>query len=34
MHEIRRMVAVEEQRGKRIFKFGSVAELDAFQGGS
>jgi adenylate kinase family enzyme len=31
MPEIRRMVAVEEQCGKRIFMLGSIAELDGFQ---
>ena len=30
MPEIRRLVALEEQRGKRIFRLGSVADLDGF----
>ena len=32
MPEIRRMVTLEEQRGKRVFRLGSMAELDAFEG--
>jgi adenylate kinase family enzyme len=32
MPEIRRHVAREEQRGKRIFRLGSVADLDEFDG--
>jgi hypothetical protein len=31
MPEIRRLVALEEQRGKRVFRLGSVAELDGFE---
>src|SRR5882724_1895643 len=31
MPEIRRLVAVEEQRGKRIFRLGSIADLDGFE---
>jgi adenylate kinase family enzyme len=31
MPEIRRLVAFEEQRGKRVFRLGSVAELDGFE---
>jgi len=31
MPEIRDLVALEEQRGKRIFRIGSVAELDGFE---
>ena len=30
MPEIRRLVTLEEQRGKRVFRLGSVAELDGF----
>jgi adenylate kinase family enzyme len=29
--EIRRLVALEEQRDKRVFRLGSIAELDGFQ---
>jgi hypothetical protein len=32
--EIRRLVALEEQRGKRVFQLGSVADLDGFKGRS
>jgi adenylate kinase family enzyme len=31
MPEIRRLVATEEQRGKRVFRLGSVADLDGFE---
>lgn len=31
MPEIRRIVALEEQRGKRVFRLGSVADLDGFE---
>jgi adenylate kinase family enzyme len=31
MPEIRRLVALEEQRGKRVFRLGSVAELNGFE---
>jgi adenylate kinase family enzyme len=31
MPEIRRLVALEEQRGKRIFRLGSIADLDGFE---
>jgi adenylate kinase family enzyme len=34
MPEIRRLVALEEQRGKRVFRFGSVTDLDGFEGTS
>jgi len=34
MPEIRRLVAIEEQRGKRVFRLGSVSELDGFDGSS
>jgi adenylate kinase family enzyme len=34
MPEIRRLVALEEQRGKRIFRLSSVADLDGFDGAS
>ena len=34
MPEIRRLVALEEQRGKRVFRLGSIAELDGFDGRS
>jgi adenylate kinase family enzyme len=30
MPEIRRLVALEEQRGKRVFRLGSIAELEGF----
>jgi len=30
MPEIRRLVAIEEQRGKRIVRIGSVADLNGF----
>jgi adenylate kinase family enzyme len=30
MPDIRRLVALEEQRGKRIFRLGSIADLDGF----
>jgi adenylate kinase family enzyme len=30
MPEIRRLVALEEQRGKRVFRLGSVVDLDGF----
>ena len=30
MPKIRRLVALEEQRGKRVFRLGSVADLDGF----
>lgn len=30
MPEIRKLVALEEQRGKRIFRLGSMADLDGF----
>jgi adenylate kinase family enzyme len=32
MPEIRRLVALEEQRGKRVFRLNSVADLDGFDG--
>ena len=32
MPEIRRLVALEEQRGKRVFRLGSVSDLDGFEG--
>jgi adenylate kinase family enzyme len=32
MPEIRRLVGLEEQRGKRIFRLGSVSDLDRFEG--
>ena len=31
MPEIRRLVALEEQWGKRIFRLGSIADLDGFE---
>jgi hypothetical protein len=31
MPEIRRLVALEEQRGKRIFRLNSIADLDGFE---
>ena len=31
MPKIRRLVAVEEQRGKRVFRLGSIDELDGFE---
>ncbi len=31
MPEIRSSIALEEQRGKRIFRLGSVSDLDAFE---
>jgi adenylate kinase family enzyme len=34
MPEIRRLVALEERRGKRIFRLNSVADLDGFEGRS
>jgi adenylate kinase family enzyme len=34
MPEIRRLVGLEEKRGKRIFRLGSVAELDGFECGA
>jgi adenylate kinase family enzyme len=34
MPEIRRLVAVEEQQGKRIVRLGSVADLNKFAGSS
>ena len=34
MPEIRRLVALEEQRGKRIFRLNSIADLDEFEGAS
>jgi hypothetical protein len=34
MPEIRRLVALEAQRGKRTFLLGSIAELGGFQGES
>jgi adenylate kinase family enzyme len=33
MPEIRRLVALEEQRGKRIFRLNSIADLDGFEVG-
>ena len=33
MPEIRRLVTLEEQRGKRIVRLSSVAELEGFEGG-
>jgi adenylate kinase family enzyme len=32
MPEIRRIVAFEKQRGKRVFRLSSIAELDGFEG--
>ena len=32
MPEIRRLVALEEQRGKRVLRLDSIAELDGFEG--
>jgi adenylate kinase family enzyme len=32
MPEIRRLVGLEEQRGKRIFRLGSVSDLNGFEG--
>jgi adenylate kinase family enzyme len=32
MPEIRRLVALEEQRGKRVVRLGSIADLDGFDG--
>jgi adenylate kinase family enzyme len=32
MPEIRRLVALEEQQGKRVFRLGSVSDLDGFDG--
>jgi adenylate kinase family enzyme len=32
MPEIRRLVAFEKQRGKRVFRLSSIAELDGFDG--
>ena len=32
MPEIRRLVALEEQGGKRIFRLGSISDLDEFEG--
>jgi adenylate kinase family enzyme len=34
MPEIRRLIALEEQQGKRVFRLGSIAELDRFDGQS
>lgn len=34
MPEIRRLVVNEEQRGKRVFRLGSVVDLDGFDGRS
>jgi adenylate kinase family enzyme len=34
MPEIRRLVALEEQWGKRIFRLGSVTDLNGFEGSS
>jgi adenylate kinase family enzyme len=34
MPKIRRLVEVEEQRGKRVFRLGSIADLDGFDGRS
>jgi adenylate kinase family enzyme len=31
MPDIRRLVAIEEQRGKRVFRLNSIADLDAFE---
>ena len=31
MPEIRRLVTLEEQRGKRVFRLGSVSDLDGFE---
>jgi adenylate kinase family enzyme len=31
MPEIRRLIAIEEQRGKRIFRLGSLEQLDGFE---
>jgi hypothetical protein len=32
MPEIRRLVALEEQGGKRIFRLSSISDLDEFEG--
>jgi adenylate kinase family enzyme len=32
MPEIRRLVSLEEQRGKRVYRLSSIAELDGFDG--
>jgi adenylate kinase family enzyme len=32
MPEVRRLVSLEEQRGKRVFRLSSIAELDGFDG--
>jgi adenylate kinase family enzyme len=32
MPDIRRLVAIEEQRGKRVFRLNSIADLDGFDG--
>jgi adenylate kinase family enzyme len=34
MPEIRRLVTLEEQRGKRVFRLNSIADLDGFDGAS
>jgi adenylate kinase family enzyme len=34
MPEIRRLVATEEQRGKRVVRLGSIPDLDGFERGS
>lgn len=34
MPEIRRHVALEEKRGKRVFRLGSISDLDGFDSGS
>jgi hypothetical protein len=34
MPEIRRLVALEEQQGKRIFRLNSIADLDEFEDAS
>jgi adenylate kinase family enzyme len=34
MPKIRRLVTTEEQRGKRVYRLGSIAELDGFDGRS
>jgi adenylate kinase family enzyme len=33
MPEIRRLVVLEEQRGKRVIRLGSIADLEGFDGG-
>jgi hypothetical protein len=32
MPEVRRLVTMEEQRGKRVVRLGSIADLEGFEG--